>query len=68
MKVIIQKGQKTAIDLKGNIYSIEGLEIVKQASGIRIFYGLNDPYYKAVAAPNTTSTSYELPSDNIMLL
>lgn len=67
MEVLILPGH-IAKDLHGNVYEIEGLEIVKPKN-VRIIYELDTEIYKGAAVPGTKSNGYILPgSRKIMLL
>ena len=66
MEVLILKNTK-AQDGNGNEYEIEGLEIVRQSNGTKVFYGKETSMYKAACVDGTTSKSCMLPNGKLML-
>jgi hypothetical protein len=70
MEVLILSGNM-AQDLNGNVYQIEGIEIirVREQKNIRVFYNTGEDFYKAVAVPGLKINAYIIPgSRKIMLL
>jgi hypothetical protein len=68
MTVTILKDQQKAIDANGEIYEIEGIEIIRGVTGVSVFYDKKSSYYKAVAASGTKSNSRVVETGKIMLL
>lgn len=68
MEVLILKGQKTARDLNGRVWRIEGIEITRSETKMKYFYHTEDPFYLAAAAEGTKSNAYMSPKGNIVLL
>lgn len=65
--VTILKGQRRAKDDNGVIYSIHGIEIIREATRNKIFYDTKDPFFRAAAAVGTQSKAYVLRDCSLML-
>jgi hypothetical protein len=67
MQVTILNGQKKAVDLVGQEYDIEGIEI-RIDRGDNVIYKTNTSFYLAACPSNTKCEGYILSNGKIMLL
>ena len=67
MEVEILKGKVRAKDFIGNIYNIEGIEIIREDK-TKVHYPTDHKFYLAVAAVGTKSECKKLDNNSIMLL
>ncbi len=73
MIVTINKGQQTCKDEQGNIFAIEGYEIVRQGSNtyrepVKVFYDTSTPFYKTCAAAGVKKNGRVTIMGNVMLM
>lgn len=67
MKVTISEDRKTATDINGAIYILNGITIKKER-GSDNFYSHTTSFFKAACSPNTTHYAMLLPDEKINII
>lgn len=67
MEILILKNNK-AEDSNGKQYEIEGVEITRQNTKAKVFYGTDTSFFKAACCDGIKSHSYLLPNGKLMLV
>ncbi len=67
MEVTILEGCETATDSNGKVYEIEGIELTRQGTGVKVFYDKESSFYKMATYKNIKSPAYLMKSGKVML-